>query len=233
MDLSSGCSLWLCFSVGVELMSFGVKKVVTIESSNLGRYLGRNGLFSGNFWPLYNLYNLTSSQSILDNKPETKRQRSIYVTLSDSDNVFNLNFQDNPTNPHSESCVPHRVDSPGTLQTRSRKKTLQTLFLQNQTESLVSPVVNQQIANPYLIYFFSPCFPTIILVTIFNQWRCKISFYSIVFLQHQCWSSLVAIGQSRYYQSTFTSHTLSWHSWHQPHLAATFSNLLIFSAISR
>ena len=29
--------------------------------------------------------------------------------------------------------------------------------------------------------FFSPCFPTIILVTIFNQWRCKISFYSIVF----------------------------------------------------
>ena len=92
MDLSSGWSLWLCFSVGVELMSFGVKKVVTIESSNLGRYLGRNGLFSGNFWPLYNLYNLTSSQSILDNKPETKRQRSIYVTLSDSDNVFNLNF---------------------------------------------------------------------------------------------------------------------------------------------
>ena len=70
------------------------------------------------------------------------------------------------------------------------KKTLQTLFLQNQ--SLVSPVVNQQIANPYFIYFFSPCFPTIILVTIFNQWRCKISFYSIVFLQHQCWSSLVA-----------------------------------------
>ena len=92
MDISSGCSFWLCFSVGVELMSFGVKKVVTIESSNLGRYLGRNGLFSGNFWPLYNLYNLTSSQSILDNKPETKRQRSIYVTLSDSDNVFNLNF---------------------------------------------------------------------------------------------------------------------------------------------
>ena len=81
--------------------------------------------------------------------------------------------------------------------------------------------------------FFSPCFPTIILVTIFNQWRCKISFYSIVFLQHQCWSSLVAIGQSRYYQSTFTSHTLSWHSWHQYHLAATFINLLIFSAISR
>ena len=84
-------------------MSFGVNKVVTIESSNLGRYLGRNGLFSGNFWPLYNLYNLTSSQSILDNKPETKRQRSIYVTLSDSHSVFNLNFhlceqnfQDNP-----------------------------------------------------------------------------------------------------------------------------------------
>ena len=117
------------------------------------------------------------------------------------------------------------------------KKTLQTLCVLTKPdrglESLVSPVVNQQIANPYIIYFFSPCFPTIILVTIFNQWRCKISFYSIVFLQHQCWSSLVAIGQSRYYQSTFTSHTLSWHPWHQYHLAATFSNLLIFSAISR
>ena len=77
--------------------------------------------------------------------------------------MFNLkfhlceqNFQDNPTNPHSESCVPHRVDSPGTLQTRSRKKNVTDLVLTKPDrglESLVSPVVNQQIANPYFIYF--------------------------------------------------------------------------------
>ena len=74
-------------------------------------------------------------------------------------------------------------------------------------------------------YYGEPAWPNDILyifpVHVFQQlfWSqystngvARYLFIQLFFLQHQCWSSLVAIGQSRYYQSTFTSHTLSWHS---------------------
>ena len=73
------------------------------------------------------------------------------------------------------------------------KKTLQTLCVLTKPDQVAGLSCGQSTDCQSIFYiFFQSMCPTIIKVTIFNLWRWKISFYSIVFLQHQCWSSIVA-----------------------------------------